>query len=130
MEIFEKAVRLKLRFNTIKGDLAVEDLWDIPLVGDFSLDELAKSLNRAIKENADESFVVQAKKNEKEVLDELRFTIAKHIISVKLADIEDAENATARKAYKEKLLTIIAGKKDAKLEGKSLKDLEKMVDAL
>ncbi len=130
MDIFEKAVRLKLRFNTIKGGLAVEDLWDIPLVGDFSLDELAKSLNRAIKENADESFVVQAKKNEKEVLDELRFAIVKHIISVKLADIEDAENATARKAYKEKLLTIIAGKKDAKLEGKSLKDLEKMVDAL
>lgn len=130
MDVFEKAGRLKLRFNTIKGGLAVEDLWDIPLVGDFSLDELAKSLNRAIKQNADESFVVQAKKDEKEVLDELRFDIVKHIISVKLADIEDAENATARKTYKEKLLTIIAGKKDAKLEGKSLKDLEKMVDAL
>ncbi len=41
--MFEEASKLKLRFETTRGLVAVEDLWDIPLIGNngFSLDILA-----------------------------------------------------------------------------------------
>lgn len=130
-KMFELASRLKLRFGTVKGRVTVEDLWDMPLTDDdgCSLDDIAKSLNRAIKEDADASFVVQAKKNKCEEENELRFDITKYVISVKLADIEEAENAGIKKVQREKLLRIIAAKKDATLEDMPLEELEKMVSA-
>ena len=51
MTDFEKASRLKLRFNTAKGDITVEDLWDLKLESrnGFDLESVAQSLNRAVK---------------------------------------------------------------------------------
>ena len=41
--MFEKASRLKLRFKTQNGIIAVDDLWDLTL---DSLNTLAKALNK------------------------------------------------------------------------------------
>ena len=50
--MFEKATRLKLRFETVRGYVTTEDLWDIPLsaVNGFCLDTIAKNLNKKLKE--------------------------------------------------------------------------------
>ena len=131
MNIFEKANKLKVRFATALGSVTVEDLWDMPLTSrkaNASLDDLAKSLSKSVKESAEESFVV--KKSSKNTELELKFDIVKHIIDIKLAEREAAANAAERKAQKEKVLRVIEAKKDADLENQSLEDLQKMAAEL
>jgi len=122
--MFEKASRLKLRFYTPVGNLTVEDLWDLPLSasqGRASLDDLAKQLNKAVKESGEESFVIQ-KSTEDEIL-LLKFEIVKHVIKVKLQEAKDNENAAIKRAQKDKIMAIIADKDDAELHGKSKEEL-------
>ena len=129
--MFEKASRIKLRFVTTKGGVTVEDLWDLPLIsrkGNFSLDDLAKRLNKEVKENGEESFVVR--RNTANTLLDLKFEIVKHIIKVRLDELEQKENAAAQRVKKQRILEIIAGKEDEELAGKSVDDLRKMVEDL
>ncbi len=125
--MFEKASRLKLRFETSRGILATEDLWDLPLssVRGTNLDELAIGLNRQLKDSQTESFVA-ANPRKDEVL-ELKFEIVKRVIEVKLAEAAQAKLAADKKAQKQRLLEIIARKQDQQLESTSLEDLQKMV---
>ena len=50
--MFEKASRMKLRFNTQRGVLSVEDLWDLPLI---QLDNIAIALNKKLQESKTEA---------------------------------------------------------------------------
>lgn len=53
MEIFERAARLKLRFETKKGQLSAEDLWDLPLSSTTertNLNSIAISLHQKLKD--------------------------------------------------------------------------------
>jgi hypothetical protein len=51
MNIFEQATRRAIRFESAKGDLSVEQLWDLPLQSrnQFDLDTVAKTVNRQLK---------------------------------------------------------------------------------
>ena len=128
--MFEKASRLKLRFTTIKGDVTVEDLWDMKLTSrnGFDLDSVAKSLNTAVKESGEESFV--QKRTAKNAVLELKFEIVKHIIDVKMAEADASEKAVETKAEKELYNSIIAEKEHQGLKELSLEDLKKKRDAL
>jgi hypothetical protein len=128
--MFEKASRLALRFSTPKGSLTVEDLWDLPLTSasGASLDNIAKGLNRQIKEATTESFVVKTSKADAEL--QLKFDIVKHVIEVRLAENEVAKNAAAKKAEKAKLLEVLSRKQDAALEQKTPEEIEQMIAAL
>ena len=99
--MFEKASRLKLRFDTPKGMITTEDVWDLPLTSrnGASLDNLAKDLNRTIKETEEESFV--ADKSARNTVLELKFDIVKHIIEVKKAELTASKKAVEIKAEKE-----------------------------
>lgn len=128
--MFEKASKLKLRFETERGNVTTEDLWDIPLVApnNMSLDHIAKTLSRALKEDEEESFVIA--KSTKNYDLELKFEIVKHIIKYKLQEKEKRENEAANKLKKEKILSILADKEDDALKGKSVASLKKMLDEL
>ena len=128
--MFEKASRLKLRFSTSKGDITVEDLWDLKLTSrnGFDLDSVAKSLNTAVKESGEESFVL--KRNTKNAILDLKFEIVKHIIKVKMDEAEVAEKSAENKSKKETIMTIIANKQNEELEGKSVDELTKMAESL
>lgn len=127
--MFEQASRLKLRFDTARGMVTTEDLWDIPLINSgVCLDDIAKTLNKLVKESGEESFVV--KKSRDNAVLTLKFDIVKHIIGVKLADIEAQEQATEVKAKKAHIMSIISDKQDDELKGKSVKSLKKMLDEL
>lgn len=130
--MFEKASRLALRFTTSKGNITVEDVWNLPLTttvtAGVSLDNLAKSISRQLKETEAESFVVQSSKADE--LLQLRFDLIKHIISVRLAEADKAKTLKANKEKKEKIMEIITKKKDEVLANSSVDDLEKMLNAL
>lgn len=118
MNNFEKATRLRLRFETSRGNLNVEDLWRLPLA---ELDKLAIALNKQLKESSEESFI-KAKSKDNKLL-ELRFDIVKHIIETLLSEDEEKKKAADKRAKREQLLELIA-KKNQELEGKSLEELE------
>ena len=119
MNNFEKATRLRLRFETSRGNLNVEDLWRLPLT---ELDKLAIALNKQLKESSEESFI-KAKSKDNKLL-ELRFDIVKHIIETLLSEDEEKKKAADKRAKREQLLELIAKKKNQELEGKSLEELE------
>ena len=124
--MFEKASRLKLRFDTPKGQLSVEDLWDLPLtsiVGKATLDSIAIELNKQLKNSDEVSFVRAEKKSDPTV--QLKFDIARHIIEVRMAENAAAATERAASERQQKLLAIIAKREDADLENLPLDELRK-----
>jgi hypothetical protein len=129
--IFEYATRNKLRFASPRGELSVEQLWDVPLRSgdDFNLNTIAKTTNKALKEISEESFV-ETKKTAKQVRLENALEVVKYVIEVKLEEEKAAETRAARKQEKEKLLGILAEKQAGKLSELSEKELQKRIAAL
>ena len=130
MNIFEQATRKKLRFETAVGLIAVEDLWDLPLSVSItssqkrktSLDEVAKELNKAIRESGEQSFVKEVSTVATTL--QLQFDIVKHIIDVKLLERKAAAELREHKERQQKLMAIIEEKQDQELKGKSLEELK------
>lgn len=131
INVFEYATRNKLRFSSSKGELNVEQIWDVPLrsADGFDLNAIAKVANRALKEISEESFVETAKTAEHVRL-EIKLDVVKQVIDAKLADEELAKRRVANKAEKEKLLAILSEKQDGKLSELTEKELRRRIAAL
>jgi|SRR6056297_479629 len=119
--MFEKAVRFKLRFN-YKGICSVEDLWDMPV---SALDNVFKKLNKEYKEQKEES-LLKTKTKEDEILD-LKIEIVKHIVATKVKEKEIRKNMYEEAEKRQKILGIIADKKDKELYDKPVEELEKLI---
>jgi hypothetical protein len=119
--MFEKATRLKLRFNH-KGLCTVEDLWDLKVK---DLDQIFKGLNAQLKEEREES-LLSIKTKQDDILD-LKIEIIKHIVKTKLIEIKERENRNLKAEKKQKILKIISEKKDKELYEKPVEDLEKLL---
>lgn len=129
--MFEKASRVRLRFETQQGMLDVEDLWDVPLTsnrGRANLDDIARSLSKKLKETETESFVVKTPKADEAT--QLAFDLVKHIIEVRLAENEAAQLIKTNKEKKQRLLALIAKKENEQDEGRSLEDLRAEAEGL
>ena len=130
MNIFEKASRMKLRIETIKGNILVEDLWDIPLVSKngYNLDSIAIAVNKSLKDSECESFVM-VKTQENEVA-KLKLDLVKHVIDFKLKAQREANENVVKKEHKNRLMKLITEKEDEKLKGKSLEELKTELENL
>lgn len=122
MENFEKATRAKLRFSTNKGQLSVEDLWELSLT---SLDNIARAVNRELKSESEESFITN--KTATNTVLELKLDILKHIIGVKLAERDATKARSERQAKLAELKTLAASKALEVLGSKSLDEINKMI---
>ncbi len=121
--IFEAASIGKIRFETTRGLITTEDLWDLPMTrGVVNLNDIAKKLH----EELSKSNFSLSKTTKKDRVVELKFEIVKHIFDIKAEEVE-AEKAAAAKAEKrEVLLNAIADKEVEELvDGKSAKELKK-----
>lgn len=123
--MFEEATRLKLRVQTQKGSLGVEDLWDLSLT---QLNEVAKSLKRQLKASEEEDFLKEVSKENSTL--ELRFNIVLHILRTKQKEREEARDSAARKAEKQKVLEVLARKQDQALESLTEEQLREKLAAL
>ena len=124
VNMFEVATRSKMRFP-YKGQISVEDMWDLSLP---ALDSVFKALNSQMKQVKEES-LLSTKSKADEVL-ELQIGIVKYIVSVKLAEKEAREKAAEKSAQRQKIMEIMAKKQDESLESASLEDLQKMLSEL
>ena len=122
--LFELATRKKLRFDSPKGELSVEQVWDLPLTSKTGtdLDTVGKTVLRALKD-IDEESLVATKANPAKPMLEVKLEIVKHIIGVKQA--EDA--AKAKKAdqalRRAKLVEALGAQQDAALKTMSQADI-------
>lgn len=107
--IFIAASREKLRFETNKGFLTTEDLWDLSLV---SLDNIAKAVNRKLKDSQEESFIEKKTTATTEL--DTKLEILKFIIATKQDEAAVKSNAK-KKAQEIELLEQLLEEKE--LEG-------------
>jgi hypothetical protein len=130
--MFDVATRQKLRFDSPKGLLSVEDLWDLPLTsttGRANLDEIALSLHKRLRNTADVvSFVDEQAKTDP--VSQLKFDIVKHVIETRKKENADALAAKNKAETKQRLLEVLAKKRDSSLEAMSEEDLLKKLAEL
>lgn len=122
MENFKLASQQKLRFQTTRGSLSTEQLWDLSLE---ELDTLAVSLEAEHKESGKKSFLIT--KSVKDKTAKLRFDVVLDVLTTKVEEAQALTEAAEIKAHNEKIITLIAEKQDESLKGKSIKQLEAML---
>jgi hypothetical protein len=127
--MFEQAARRKLRFETAKGLLSVEDLWDLPLTGKgVNLDAIAVALYAQLKNDLGVSFVNKTVSTNDDV--QLKFDIVKHIIDVRMAENQAAATARENAAKKQRILEILNQRQDDALRGASEDELRRMLETM
>lgn len=122
MDNYKLATRGKFRFNTPKGILSVEQLWDLSLE---DLNYLAVSLDDEYLSSGKKSFLVKTTTKNKTA--KLKFDIVLDVLNTKKDEAEAAQTAREDKAHNDKIYGLIAEKQDETLKSKSVKELEKQL---
>lgn len=123
-DLFEIATRNRYRFN-YKGVMTVEDLWSLRIE---DLDAIFKMLNRQKKTANEDSLLAIKSVEDRDLANKI--DIVKYIASVKLAEAADRVSAAEKKAQRDKILEIVAKKKDKALEDMDIDQLMKKLEEL
>ena len=124
MNIFEKAIRIKLRVESNRGLLTVEDLWDLKVE---ELDTLYRKFKKEARDAEEESLINPVKADERL---NLKIEVLKHVVTVKLAEREAATKRADTNRKKAELLELIKSKENSAMAEKSLDELMEMYNAL
>ena len=123
MNIFEYAIKNKVRYDTKVGLIKTEDLYTLPLTSEkmVSLNSVAKGVNSELKASEEESFVTVATKSN--TLARIKLEIVKHIIAERLEETEIKKAAATDEVRKQLITAIIADKQNDSLKEMSLEEL-------
>jgi uncharacterized membrane protein len=119
--MFEIATRTKMRFP-FRGMISVEDLWDLSVK---DLDSIFKTLNAQVKKSQEESLLATKSKEDETLA--IQIEIVKHIVKTKLDEAETAKQSKELKEKKQKIMEMIAEKKDEALRNASVEELQAML---
>lgn len=125
MNIFERATRLKLRFESGKGLISIEELWQLSLE---DLDAIAKKVNKKLKDEGEESFITT--KTPRNTTLELELSVLKHIIKTKIDERDHAKLRAEKKTEAEFLKGLLLEKKTDQLKGLTPKQIENRIKQL
>lgn len=122
--LFLDASRLKLRFPSVRGELTVEQLWDLSLTSKsgFDLDTVTRGINAALREVSEESFVTTTLHPSRQGL-EVALGICKCIIATKQADQARVLAVQQRYQRRRQLLEALATKEAEELSAASREEL-------
>jgi hypothetical protein len=122
----QRAAKMKLRFETAKGLVTYEDLYDLPLTSPKGVDlnGIAKKYHKLLKDDSECDFVNAGKKDTAYTNNQLRFDLVLSVIEYKKECQAKAEKAAETKARTHRLMEIIEDKKDSSLSSKSIEELE------
>lgn len=123
-QAFKDASRLRLRFATSKGSLSTEQLWELTQTDLAACIRNVKKLLKVTEDN-DLSFLDNDVKVNSE--DQVRFDVLKEVYQTKKAELDAARTAKEKKEHNQKILALIADKKETDLKGKSIEELEAML---
>ncbi len=112
-DLFLRASRAELRFNTSRGSAVVDDLWKLSLE---SLDRLAVAYNEALQGPAQKSFISSKKKDKETEGLQLAFDVVKFVIDTKVAEAAEARAAAHKENERQFLKDLLARKQTANLE--------------
>lgn len=124
MNIFERAVREKTRFN-FKGNIGVEELWDLSLT---NLDTIYGNLETELEGLPKKSLLSTNSKQREEI--EFKQEIIKHIVETKKIEAEQKSIAKENSAKKQMILDIIAKKQNQSYENMSVEELTALANSL
>ncbi len=122
MDAFKLASKQKLRFRTAKGELSVEQLWDLSLT---ELDTLAVSLETEHAQSGKKSFLNPTSTKDRTA--KLKFDVVLDVLTTLMEEKQAATEAAEIKEHNNKIIALIRDKQDESLRGKSVKQLEAML---
>lgn len=125
---YRLAAKKKYRFEVGKGKATatVEDLYSIPLQ---SLDEMAKDLDKQLKEGSSGSFIPGVKNTLDKTL-ENKFAIVVDVIKTRYEESEKRKQRAVNQAKVAQLRQVLADKADGQLRDRSFSEIEKMIEEL
>lgn len=134
--IFEAASRKKLSFTTTRGQITVDQLWDLPLKnGNLSLNSIAVSLKKKVSQTEDVVDLVDGDTSDLGAIsnladDKLRLDIVMHIITVLKAERDARQDREAMMSELRIVNEALAVKKQESLVSGTEEDIEKRRDEI
>ena len=128
--LYKKAAQVKLRIQTCKGLLSVEDVWGLSLANlDASIRSLAPLVKKYQTEDSDLDFLSSNSdtKSEEISLLELSFEILKDVYITKKEEANAKAKARETKEFNQKIMSLIAEKQENSLKDKSVEELMAMI---
>ena len=128
--LYKKAAQVKLRIQTCKGLLSVEDIWGLSLANlDASIRSLAPLVKKYQTEDSDLDFLSSNSdtKSEEISLLELSFEILKDVYITKKEEANAKAKARETKEFNQKIMSLIAEKQENSLKDKSVEELMAMI---
>ena len=121
--LFEIATRSKLRFPSTKGELSVEDLWDL---SDKDLDVVYKNLKDQEVKSSEESLLDDANVDPKLTA---AIGIVKYIFTTKRNERLAEKERINKKLTQRKYIDALSKKQDEAIEKMSEAELRAMIDS-
>ena len=122
--LFEMATRNKFRFSSTKGELSVEDLWDL---SEKDLDVVYKNLKEQEIKSSEESLLDDVNVDPKLTA---AIGIVKYIFTTKRNEKIAEKERIDKKLKQKKYIDALSRKQDEAIENMSEAELQAMIDSL
>jgi transcriptional regulator of NAD metabolism len=136
LNLFERATRDNFTFDSNRGALSVQDLWDLPLIstkhGILTLDQVAQTVNHDLQQTKNVvSFVKpEPKADQRRILLENKLEVVKRIIEVKIAERDAAALQAQRNKEIQELMGLIDQKEGEERAAIPLEELRARLSAM
>lgn len=122
--LFEMATRNKLRFSSTKGELSVEDLWDL---SEKDLDVVYKNLKEQEIKSSEESLLDDVNVDPKLTA---AIGIVRYIFTTKRNEKIAEKERIDKKLKQKKYIDALSRKQDEAIENMPEAELQAMIDSL
>lgn len=132
--MYKKASRLKLRFESSRGPLTAEMLWDLKITELKTMVKAqAEKLQKLEKPGDDLSFleeIITSNETKEIEIEKLRFEILKDVFITRKDEAKDAAADVKKKEELSHLREILRNKKEEELKKLSAEELEERIKKL
>lgn len=119
---FEQAVIAKDRWQSDRGLLTIEDLFDLPLP---VINQIAVGIDKEIKATSEESFLSTGSKANPSLIRKLE--VLKRVIEIQEAKAAAQAEAKLKRQQRDKLEALIEQRQDQELANAPLEQLQEML---